>query len=143
MNRALTPVLKAATTALALIALTAQALPPGTAIEIRDRLTPFGQVCRAGEACGGGSTSTSAGGGGLSGQQVYDQFCFLCHATGVSQAPLFGDLEQWQPRIDKGVDALVATSLEGFNLMPPMGACMSCSEAEMRGAVQYMIDNAL
>lgn len=137
-------VLKAATTALWLIAVAAQALPPGTADEIRDRLMPFGQVCRAGEACGGGaSTSASGGGGGLSGQQVYDQFCFACHATGVSEAPLFGDLEQWRPRIDKGVDALVATSLEGLNLMPPMGACMSCSETEMRGAVQYMIDNAL
>ncbi len=136
-------VLKTATTALWLIAVAAQALPPGTADEIRERLTPFGQVCRTGEACGGTSTSTSAGGAGLSGQQVYDQFCFACHATGVSDAPLFGDPEQWQPRIDKGVDALVATSLEGLNLMPPMGACMSCSEAEMRGAVRYMIDNAL
>ncbi len=118
-------------------------MPPGTAIEIRDRLQPFGEVCRVGETCGGvASASSSAGGGGLSGQQIYDQYCFACHATGVGDAPLFGNLEQWQPRIDKGLEVLVATSLEGLKLMPPMGSCMSCSEGEMRDAVQYIIDSA-
>lgn len=129
--------------ALAFVVLAVQALPPGTAIEIRDRLQPFGEVCRAGETCGGVATaSSSTGGGGLSGQQIYDQYCFACHATGVGDAPLFGNLEQWQPRIDKGLEVLVTTSLEGLKLMPPMGSCMSCSEDEMRDAVQYIIDSA-
>ena len=129
--------------ALAFVVLAVQALPPGTAIEIRDRLQPFGEVCRAGETCGGGArASSSTGGGGLSGQQIYDQYCSVCHATGVGDAPLFGNLEQWQPRIDKGLEVLVTTSLEGLKLMPPMGSCMSCSEDEMRDAVQYIIDSA-
>lgn len=80
--------------------------------------------------------------GTRSGQAIYDTFCFACHATGVSEAPLFGNLEQWQPRIDKGMDELVATSLTGLNLMPPMGTCMNCTEGEMHGTIQYMIDNA-
>lgn len=84
----------------------------------------------------------TATGGPRPGQQIYDTFCFACHATGVTEAPLFGSLEQWQPRIDKGLDTLVATSLTGFNLMPPMGICMSCTEDEMRDAIQYMIDGA-
>ena len=128
---------------MAFVVLAVQALPPGTAIEIRDRLQPFGEVCRVGEPCGGvASASSSSGGGGLSGQQIYDQYCFACHATGVGDAPLFGNLEQWQPRIDKGFEVLVTTSLEGLKLMPPMGSCMSCSEDEMRDAVQYIIDSA-
>ncbi len=128
---------------MAFVVLAVQALPPGTAIEIRDRLRPFGEVCRVGETCGGvASASLSTGSGGLSGQQIYDQYCFACHATGVGDAPLFGILEQWQPRIDKGLEVLVATSLEGLKLMPPMGSCMSCSEDEMRDAVQYIIDSA-
>ena len=84
----------------------------------------------------------TAGDSPRTGQQVYDTFCFACHRTGVSEAPLFGSLEQWQPRIDKGMDTLVATSLSGFDLMPPMGTCMTCSEDEMRDAIQYMIDSA-
>ena len=83
-----------------------------------------------------------AAGAARSGQQVYDTFCFACHATGVSEAPLFGSLAQWQPHIDEGIDTLVATSLTGINLMPPMGTCMNCTDQEMRDAIQYMIDNA-
>lgn len=80
--------------------------------------------------------------GNRSGQQIYDMFCFACHATGVSEAPLFGSLEQWQPRIDKGMDELVAMSITGFNLMPPQGTCMNCTEEEMRATIQYMIDSS-
>ena len=80
--------------------------------------------------------------GTRTGQAIYDTFCFACHATGVSAAPLFGSLEQWQPRIDKGMDDLVATSLAGLNLMPPMGTCMNCTEDEMRDTIAYMIDSA-
>ncbi len=84
----------------------------------------------------------TAAAGTRSGEAIYGTFCFACHATGVSEAPLFGSLEQWQPRIDKGMDELVATSLTGFNLMPPMGTCMNCTQDEMRDSIQYMIDNA-
>ncbi len=77
-----------------------------------------------------------------SGEAIYNRFCFACHATAVAAAPLFGSLEQWQPRIDKGLDTLVAASLAGFDGMPPMGTCMDCTDSEMRDAIQYMIDNA-
>ena len=86
------------------------------------------------------ATASPSPGAGRSGKQIYDLFCFVCHATGVSEAPLLGDRENWQPRIDKGMDAMLATSLAGLNLMPPKGACADCSEDEMRAAIQYMID---
>ena len=96
----------------------------------------------AAEAPTASPLALTASGGPRSGQQIYDTFCFACHATGVTEAPLFGSLEQWQRRIDKGMDTLVATSLTGLNLMPPMGICMSCTEDEMRDAIQYIVDNA-
>ena len=86
------------------------------------------------------ATASPSPGAGRSGKQIYDLFCFVCHATGVSEAPLLGDREKWQPLIDKGMDAMLATSLAGLNLMPPKGACADCSEDEMRAAIQYMID---
>ncbi|MCY4213514.1 MAG: c-type cytochrome [Gammaproteobacteria bacterium] len=124
-----------------------------SADDIRERLKPFGGVCRVGQDCGGleggdvaavSAPAVAAGGTAteLGGQQIYDQFCFACHNTGVGEAPLFGSLEQWQPRIDQGMEQMLAVSLAGRGLMPPMGTCITCSEEEMRAAIQYMVDGA-
>jgi cytochrome c5 len=122
----------------------AQAVPPGNADEIRARTAPMGQLCRAGENCGGGSATTAAtsgaagGGVGMTGKQIYDQYCFACHATGVTDAPRFGNADDWAPRIAKGMDTLMLSTINGFNIMPPKGTCMSCSDDELRSAVHYM-----
>ena len=121
--------------------------------EIRARLTPFGDVCRVGQDCGGleggageavsaPAMAEAGAGAGLSGQQIYDRFCFACHATGVGEAPLFGSLEQWQSRIDQGMEQMLAVSLTGRGLMPPKGTCVTCSDDEMRAAIQYIVDSA-
>ena len=114
------------------------AVPPGTADEIAERIKPFGSVCRSGEDCG--AAVAAAASGPLSGQEVYDQFCFACHATGVGGAPLLGDVAQWQPRIDKGMETLMTSTLNGIGTMPPMGTCMNCSDEELQEAVNYMLD---
>lgn len=114
------------------------AVPPGSSEEIAERIKPFGHVCRAGDDCG--SATASASSGPLSGQAVYDQFCFACHAAGVGGAPLLGDAGQWQSRIDKGMDELMASTLNGLNAMPPKGTCMNCSDDELQAAVTYMLD---
>lgn len=119
----------------------AAAVPPGTDEEITARLEPFGKVCRAGEDCAGPKEAV-AGGGGKSGKEIYDTFCFACHATGVSDAPKLGDVEAWAPRIAKGMDELRATTINGLNIMPPKGTCMACSDEEMDAVVTYMVDNS-
>ncbi len=75
------------------------------------------------------------------GKEVYESRCFVCHASGVAQAPKFGDANAWSPRIAKGVNALVDTVKAGKNAMPPMGTCMECSDKEVRSAVEYMVSN--
>lgn len=138
---------KAAATAfvsMVLIALTvtavAEPVPPGSDDAIRERLSPVGAVCRTGEDCG--SATAAAGGAALTGDAVYNQFCFACHASGVGGAPLFADAEAWAPRIAKGMDALMATTLNGLGAMPPRGTCMNCSDEELQAAVTYMVDEA-
>ena len=121
--------------------LMAEPVPPGGDDEIRNRLAPFGSVCRAGEDCG--AATAAASGGTLSGEAVYNQFCFACHATGVGGAPLFADAEAWEPRIAKGMDALMASTLNGVGAMPPKGTCMNCSDDELRAAVGHMTGQAL
>jgi len=77
-----------------------------------------------------------------SGEEIYNTKCSVCHAAGVAGAPKFGDAAAWAPRAEKGVDALLATSLTGINAMPPKGTCMDCSDDEMKSAIQYMLDAA-
>lgn len=78
----------------------------------------------------------------MTGEQVYNKFCFACHATGVTDAPRFANAEDWAPRIAKGIDTLMATTVSGLNLMPAMGTCMACSDEELRAAVDYLVETA-
>ena len=118
----------------------ADVVPPGTEDEIRERLQPFGQLCRAGEDCG--QATAAAASGSLSGEEVYNQFCFACHASGVGGAPMLGDADGWAPRISNGMDTLWEHTLNGINAMPAKGTCMSCSDDELRAALDYMVESA-
>ena len=131
---------------LAAVWVAAEALAPGTDDEIRARIAPFGSSCmEEDEVCGDIAapappvTVAEAPAAPLSGKEVYDRFCFACHATGVGEAPLLQNAEQWAPRLAKGMDAMLQTSLTGMGAMPPMGACMACSEEEMTAAIEYLI----
>ena len=73
------------------------------------------------------------------GQKIYQKSCQACHATGVAGAPKLGDKEAWAPRIAKGNDALLSSVKNGLKAMPPKGTCMSCSEDELRAAMEYMV----
>jgi cytochrome c5 len=76
----------------------------------------------------------------VDGQKVYQAACQACHAAGVAGAPKLGDKEAWAPRIAKGTDTLFSSVNNGLNAMPPKGACMSCSEDDLRAAVEYMVE---
>ena len=72
----------------------------------------------------------------------YDKSCKVCHATGAAGAPKTGDAAAWAPRMEKGMEALVASVNNGLNAMPPKGTCMACSDAELKGAIEYMLANS-
>lgn len=118
----------------------AMAVPPGTKDQIKARLQPVGSVCRTGEDCG--SAGPAAASGPLSGEDVYGKFCFACHATGASGAPMMGHADQWGPRAAKGIDALMQSTLNGLNAMPPRGTCATCSDDELKAAVEHMLENS-
>ena len=73
------------------------------------------------------------------GQKIYQKSCQACHAAGIAGAPKLGDKAAWAPRIAKGNDALLLSVTNGLKAMPPKGTCMSCSEDELRAAVEYMV----
>lgn len=77
-----------------------------------------------------------------SGDQVFQAVCTACHSSGVMGAPKFGDKADWAPRIAKGKSTLYSHALGGFNSMPPKGGCATCSDKEVKNAVDYMVSKA-
>lgn len=119
----------------------AQLVPPGTDDEIRERLRPVGQLCRPGDDCAIGAAQPGAelAGGPQAPEQVYAQFCGTCHQAGVAGAPVLGDVAAWQPRLAQGMDVLWDHTLNGVGAMPPKGTCMACSDDDLRGVLDYMV----
>jgi cytochrome c5 len=73
------------------------------------------------------------------GETLFKQTCIACHGAGVAGAPKFGDKAAWAPRIKQGIDVLVQNAIKGKGAMPPRGGS-SASDAEVRAAVQYMVN---
>jgi cytochrome c5 len=44
--------------------------------------------------------------------------------------------------LPKGVDGLTGTTLSGIGKMAARGGCTSCSDAEIRAAVAYMLETS-
>ena len=77
------------------------------------------------------------------GEQIYGEYCFSCHTPGLNGAPKLGDAEGWAPRIERGMASMLATTIEGIPpAMPPRGICMSCTDAELEAAIDYMVVNS-
>jgi cytochrome c5 len=86
--------------------------------------------------------AAGASGAGAAVPALYAQVCVACHATGVANAPKFGDKAAWAPRIAAGgVDALTASAIKGKGAMPPKGGS-AASEADIKTVVQYMVNAA-
>ena len=74
------------------------------------------------------------------GEKLYKSTCFACHGTGVANAPKFGDKAAWEPYIKTGIDAMVKVAMTGKGAMPPKGSAANASEADIRAAVEYMVN---
>lgn len=76
------------------------------------------------------------------GEEVYKGICFACHMTGVAGSPKLGDKDSWAPRIEKGMEALFTSVLQGLGAMPPKGGNTSLPDEDVKAAVAYMVSQA-
>ena len=81
----------------------------------------------------------------MSGPQVYNENCYLCHAApGVGGAPVFGDAQAWAPRIAQGQEILSERVIDGYQgelgVMPPKGGRTDLSDEEILEALAFMLD---
>ncbi len=75
------------------------------------------------------------------GKATYDQYCSMCHASGLAGAPKFQNEDEWKARLaTHGINGLVHHAMTGVNgAMPPKGSCMTCSEQQLKDAIEYML----
>jgi cytochrome c5 len=69
------------------------------------------------------------------GQTIYTQHCAVCH---TKIPPKLGDKAAWAPRIKKGTDALVVSSINGKGMMKPQTRS-GLTPAQIKAAVEYMV----
>jgi cytochrome c5 len=74
------------------------------------------------------------------GKEVYTDVCSVCHATGISGAPVLGNKDSWAPRLKKGMDVLFTSALKGLGAMPPKGGRLKYPDEKIKSAVAYMVD---
>jgi len=108
-------------------------------MELLERIRPVGVVATeaavAPVAAGATGTTPVAA---KSGESVYGSACIACHGSGAAGAPKLGDKAAWVPRIAQGSATLVQHATQGFKGMPAKGACTSCSDADIKAAVEYL-----
>jgi cytochrome c5 len=80
------------------------------------------------------------------GEKVFKSTCAMCHQTGAGGAPLVGNKADWGPRIAQGNETLYTHAIKGFTgkkgAMPPKGANASLADADVKAAVDYMVNKA-
>lgn len=76
--------------------------------------------------------------GGI-GAGIYKNYCEGCHATGAGGAPIYGDPSSWSGPLKNGVDKVYENAIHGIGGMPVKGTCFSCSDNDIKEAVNYML----
>lgn len=111
--------------------------------EIESRIKPIGQVQVSGDESSKISLPEDAEASVkpsiMTGEDVYNKYCVVCHSVGVAGAPKLQDKATWSSRQSKGIDGLLKTAIKGVNAMPPKGTCMTCSDDELKAAITYML----
>jgi len=101
---------------------------------VAERIKPVAQV-NVGEPA-------SEAKGEKTGEQVVQQTCGACHASGAAGAPKIGDRSAWGPRIARGEKTLLQSALKGVRAMPPRGGNPELTDDEVERALVFMANKS-
>ena len=75
------------------------------------------------------------------GKSNYEASCAVCHSTDAMGAPDVGNKSAWAATLKKGLDSVIANTINGVNGMPPRGGS-SLSDDQLKEVVDYMISES-
>jgi len=73
------------------------------------------------------------------GEQLVRMHCVNCHDVGQAGAPRIHQFNDWAPRLQKGIDGLVHSTITGHKAMPARTGMANLSDTDLRNAVTYMV----
>ena len=100
---------------------------------VRERIQPFGQSL---------AVDPNAPKVERTGEQVYNDVCSSCHASGALGSPKYQDTAAWGKRIAQGYDTLLTHAFKGFNKMPARGGDPDLTDLEVARGMVYMTNAA-
>lgn len=105
-----------------------------------ERIEPVGRVRTAAmaEAEGAAQVQAVASAEPMTPAQLYEGACAACHAAGVANAPKLGDAAAWDERKSLGLEALVASVINGKGAMPARGGS-NYSDEDIQRAVEHLV----
>jgi cytochrome c5 len=130
---------------------------PNQSAAVADRIAPAGAVYAgntgraamqaAADAAAKAAASQVAYGGTTDGKTIFNNLCTSCHTAGVAGAPKVGNKAMWAPRIAEGLDTLIKHATDGYhgpdgNFMPPKGGNPALTDAQVKAAVTWIVDQA-
>src|SRR5712691_9777448 len=106
---------------------------------VAKRIKPVAEVNLAAEPAVAAPEARAVA-GKADGKKVYESTCMACHGAGVANAPKFGDKKAWAMHLMHGTEHVYENALKGKGAMPPKGGNLTLSEAEVKAAVDYMLE---
>lgn len=73
--------------------------------------------------------------------KLFESKCKTCHGN-AAIAPLVGNKEAWAPRIKEGKETLYKHAIKGFKGMPPKGGSADLSDGDVKGIVDYIVEQS-
>lgn len=104
---------------------------------LMERIQPVGSVRTSADDVPQAVAVMAVASGPKSAEELVNGACAACHVAGVAGAPKLGDDAAWAPRRELGLDALVASVINGKGAMAARGGSAYTDE-EITRAVQQI-----
>ena len=80
--------------------------------------------------------------GTVDGGQLYNQYCAVCHKSGLNAAPKYGNKALWTNRVKQGREKVYENAINGLRGMPPRGGYPDLTDEQVKAATDYLVSRS-